>query len=198
LKKYGLATGPNRTPGSPAGGVTRFLNGRDGRSFNTEVADMTAPDPNNPRLTGTRQDGRAEPPKNVLAPQKPGILAVDDEWYVRGLLDAGLRQHGFALWLAADGRAALDLYRRHGRAIDVVLLDVRMPDLDGPQTLAALREINPHIRCCFMSGDPGRYTERELCDLGAAAVIRKPFRLAEVARVLGTMAGHADRQPAGV
>jgi CheY-like chemotaxis protein len=196
-KEYGVAAGPNSTPGSPAGGITRFLNGRDGRSFDTEVADMTAPDRNNPRLAGTRQHSRAGPPKNLLAPQQPGILAVDDKWCVRGLLDEGLRQQGFALWLAADGQEALDLYQQHARAIDVALLDVRMPDLDGPQTLAALREINPHVCCGFMSGDLGRYTERELYDLGAAAVIRKPFRLADVARVLGELAGRADRQPAG-
>jgi CheY-like chemotaxis protein len=47
------------------------------------------------------------------------------------------------VWLAAGGQEALDLYQRHREAIDVVLLDVRMPGLDGPQTLAALRALNP-------------------------------------------------------
>jgi CheY-like chemotaxis protein len=113
-----------------------------------------------------------------------GILVVDDEAGVRGVLDAGLRQRGFTVWLADSGREALQLYRRHRGAIDVVLLDVRMPDLDGPQTLAALRELHPHVRCCFMSGDPCSHTAEGLRDLGAAAVLPKPFRLDEVAQVL--------------
>ena len=128
-------------------------------------------------------------------PRKYGVLAVDDERGVRGLLDVGLRQEGFAVWLAADGRAAIDLYRHSGGVIDAVLMDVRMPGLDGPQTLAALREINPQVRCCFMSGDPGGYTEGGLCDLGAAAVFRKPFCLAEVARVLRELVDSADLSP---
>jgi CheY-like chemotaxis protein len=127
----------------------------------------------------------------LVTPRKYGILAVDDEGAVRGVLDAGLRQHGFAVWPAANGQEALDLYRRHRDAIDVVLMDVRMPDLDGPQTLAALQGLNPRIRCCFMSGDTDRYTERQLCGLGAG-FLPKPFRLAEVARVLGDLASSAD------
>jgi CheY-like chemotaxis protein len=59
--------------------------------------------------------------------QKYGNLVADDEESVRGVLDIGMRQQGFDVWLAADGQKALDLYRRHCEAIDVVLLDVRMP-----------------------------------------------------------------------
>jgi CheY-like chemotaxis protein len=131
-----------------------------------------------------------------VAARKCGLLVVDDEGGVRGLLDVGMRQEGFAVWLAADGQEALDLYRRRRGAIDVVLMDVRMPGLDGPQTLAALQGIDPQVRCCFMSGDPGSYTEQGLCELGADAVLRKPFRLAEVARVLRETASRADRSMA--
>jgi CheY-like chemotaxis protein len=124
------------------------------------------------------------------APRTPGVLVVDDEGCVRGVLGIGMRRAGFAVWLAADGREALDLYRRHRESIDVVLLDVLMPGLDGPQTLAALRELNPQIRCCFMSGDLGGYTEERLRRLGAAAILQKPFRLDEVADVLGQLASN--------
>jgi CheY-like chemotaxis protein len=133
---------------------------------------------------------------------KYGILVADDEEGVRGVLDIGMRQQGFDVWLAADGREALDLYRRHGEAIDVVLLDVRMPGQDGPQTLAALQQLNPRVRCCFMSGDfdcyneGGRgYTEKKLRDLGAAGVLPKPFRLDEIAQLLWQLASKADLSP---
>jgi CheY-like chemotaxis protein len=128
-----------------------------------------------------------------VTPRRYGILIVDDEEGVRGLLTLWLPQQGFAVWQVAGGQAALDLYRSHGRAIDAVLMDVSMPGMDGPQALAALRAMNPRVRCCFMSGDLGGHTERSLCDLGAAGVLRKPFRLAEVTRVLRELVGGVGR-----
>ena len=146
------------------------------------------------------------PPKNQRAaapdvsrgvPQQYGILVVDDDAAVRGLLEFGLRHQGFAVWLAANGPEALEQYRRHGATIDVALLDVLMPGLDGPQTLATLQELNPQVRCCFMSGDLGLYGEWQLQSMGAAAVFHKPFRLAEVAQVLWDLAGQAVGSLAG-
>jgi CheY-like chemotaxis protein len=134
---------------------------------------------------------------SCAAPRTYGILVADDEWAVRAVLSVVLRARGFALWLASDGHEALDLYRRCHEAIDVVLLDVCMPRRDGPQTLAALREVNPQVRCCFMSGDLGRYTEQGLRDLGAAAVLQKPFRVAEIAQALWELAGGADLSLSG-
>jgi CheY-like chemotaxis protein len=151
------------------------------------------------RLLQREHDRLAQTSGATLRTRRPhGVLVVDDEDSVRGVLDIGMRQQGFAVWLAADGREALEVYRRHGGAIDVVLVDVRMPGRDGPQTLAALREVNPEVRCCFMSGDLGGYTEEGLRNLGAAALFRKPFRLAEVSRVLRELAGSADLTPTGV
>jgi two-component system, OmpR family, response regulator len=128
-----------------------------------------------------------------LPPRVLGILIVDDEFSLRHMLNIGMRQQGFAVWVAAGGQEALELYRCHHESIDVVLLDVRMPGLDGPRTLAALRELNPQVRCCFMSGDPGSYTEAALRDVGAAAVLPKPFHLAEVGRMLLEVAGRPPR-----
>jgi CheY-like chemotaxis protein len=129
-----------------------------------------------PGPTGTRlADGR-----------RHGVLVVDDQEGVRGVLELMLRQEGFAVWLAADGWEAIDLYRSRRAAIDLVLLDVRMPGLDGPATLTALRGLNPQVRCCFLSGDLGGYAEGELRDLGAA-VLPKPFRPADLALVVGRL-----------
>jgi CheY-like chemotaxis protein len=52
---------------------------------------------------------------------------------VRGVVGALLQGEGFAVWLAASGREALALYRRHGNEIDAVVLDVRIPYVDGPR-----------------------------------------------------------------
>lgn len=110
----------------------------------------------------------------------PGILVVDDDEVVRAVLDIALGAHGFSVRLASDGREGVAVYREHAATIDLVLLDVRMPGWDGPRTLAVLRARAPRVRCCFMSGDTGEYTEQDLLALGAAAVFRKPFRFGEL------------------
>jgi CheY-like chemotaxis protein len=122
--------------------------------------------------------------------RKQGVLVVDDEPAVRKLLQLSLERQGFAVWLAADGRQALELYERHRDRVDVVLLDVRMPGLDGPQTLAALRRLNPQVPCCFMTGDAGHYDTAELRARGAIRVFLKPFRPDEVGNVLACLASN--------
>jgi CheY-like chemotaxis protein len=102
---------------------------------------------------------QAESPEVPRTQPRYEIPIVDDEASMRGLLRIGMHQQGFSVWLAASGREAIDVYRRH--RIDMVLLDVRMPGLDGPQTLAALQSLNPQV-----------------------AVILKPFHPAEVAQLL--------------
>jgi CheY-like chemotaxis protein len=85
------------------------------------------------------------------ASRKCGILVADDEAWVRGLLDIAMRREGFAVWLAANGHEVVEMYRCQRETIDAVLLDICMPGLDGPPTLAALQELNPQIR----AGWPG-------------------------------------------
>jgi CheY-like chemotaxis protein len=124
-----------------------------------------------------------------LATERPEVLVVEDEEAVSRMLAVALRLYGFEARLAGCGREAIELYRQHHEQIALVLLDVQMPDLDGPQTLVQLRQINPHLRCCFMSGNTGRYSAEELLALGAAHVLSKPFSsLSEVARLLRQLA----------
>jgi CheY-like chemotaxis protein len=135
----------------------------------------------------------AESPADALASSRQyGILVVDDEASLREMLYIGLEQEGFAVWLAANGREAFEVYRCQRAAIDVVVLDIQMPELNGPQTLAGLQNLSPQIRCCFLSADFESYTEDKLRSLGAAAVLRKPIALHEFAHVLRQLASTAD------
>lgn len=120
------------------------------------------------------------PLANGSRPRPQGILVVDDNEGIRTFLSVALKASGFAVWLAASGHEALALCREHGPAIDMLLLDVRMPGWDGPQTLAAVRTVVPEIPCCFMSGDAGHYSDHDLLGFGAIAVLRKPFPLGEL------------------
>jgi two-component system, OmpR family, response regulator len=109
-----------------------------------------------------------------------GVLIVDDWEPLRRIAGNWLQRSGFEVWAASDGREAVALYRKHRTTIDVVLLDVLMPERDGPETLALLREFDACVRCCFMSGDTGKYSEAHLRELGAVAVFQKPFRMSEL------------------
>jgi CheY-like chemotaxis protein len=126
-------------------------------------------------------DGIAEGPQvSGLSSRPRGVLVIDDAEAVRSVLGAALEGAGFAVWLASSGREGAALYLAHRPAIDAVLLDVRMPVGDGPATLAAIRTLDPEVTCCFMTADTGQYTEEQLLDLGAAALVQKPFRLGEL------------------
>jgi CheY-like chemotaxis protein len=103
------------------------------------------------------------------------VLVVDDEPLVRRLLEVGLRQLGFGVELATDGLEAVARYGQAGCRVDLVLCDVRMPGLDGPQTLAALRKLDPAVRLCFMTAQSGLYSSEDLLHLGAVRVFYKPF-----------------------
>jgi CheY-like chemotaxis protein len=108
---------------------------------------------------------------------RPGILVVDDDIHERTLLTAVLWRNGFTVWLAGNGPQAVEVYSVLHAEIDMVLLAVRMPDLDGPHTLAALQKFQPDVRCCFLIADSGHYTDEALLERGALALFRKPLSL---------------------
>jgi DNA-binding NtrC family response regulator len=111
----------------------------------------------------------------------PSVLVVDDDPMLRRLLDLGLQRAGFVVRLASDGKEAVESYRRQPPGI--VLMDVQMPGADGAETLALLREFDPHLRCCLMTGGTS-YSTEELLKMGALRVIEKPFNLERLAQTL--------------
>jgi CheY-like chemotaxis protein len=123
----------------------------------------------------------------------PEVLVVEDESAVGEMLELALRRFGFRVRLAGSGRQALEVYRRHANTIDVILLDVQMPELDGPATLAALRHLNLSAPVVFMSGDTGRYAEEDLLAWGAARVLQKPFWLDQLGQALWQLARRHPR-----
>jgi CheY-like chemotaxis protein len=110
-------------------------------------------------------------------------MVVDDSEPLRRLLQTALGRAGFETVLAANGHDACACLSQRP-AIDLALLDVRMPGLSGPETLVALRASRPNLPCCFMTGDPGDYDPAELVRMGALAVISKPFHLADLVQSL--------------
>jgi CheY-like chemotaxis protein len=137
------------------------------------------------------QDAGAIPP---AVPSQHGILLADDEPALRALLDRALRQEGFLVWAASDGVEALALFQQHRSEIGLVLLDVQMPGLDGPHTLAVLRQLAPDLHFCFITGDAGQYTDTDLRRTGVARIFQKPFDLDMMARYCGQVLDAASRE----
>ncbi len=101
------------------------------------------------------------------------ILIVDDEAPIRKLLQTFFQSKGYVTLEAASGAEAIDLVRSEKPAL--VLLDVRMPGMDGIETLKKILEIQPSIGVVMASGLQDETVAREATRLGAYAYVLKPF-----------------------
>jgi len=118
------------------------------------------------------------------------LLIVDDEPDVRLLLKDCLTSFGFAVSTAKDGSEGLRLIKT--LSPDGVILDYQLPDLLGLDVLRLARAHGYQQPIIIVSG---RLSEREMRDatrLGAAAVVRKPFQIAELEGILATLVGPAE------
>jgi DNA-binding response OmpR family regulator len=121
------------------------------------------------------------------------VLIVDDDPGSRELLSEVLTANGYLVATAADGAAARDELSRDG-GYEIVIADLRMPNGSG---LDLLRELRCHHRqqdlilmSSFMTGPE----KEQALELGARALLEKPFRLSELLEVVG---GIADRRQVG-
>ena len=115
------------------------------------------------------------------------VLVVEDNLLNRELNNAVLKAAGYSVLLAKDGAEALMLLGRE--EVNLVLLDIDLPFIDGHSLLRAIRENGLNVPAIFVSGLPGDEVEVRAFEIGAADFIRKPVKnqvlLARVAKVLG-------------
>jgi CheY-like chemotaxis protein len=91
-----------------------------------------------------------------LATEHETVLVVEDEPGVRHLVTRTLGRHGYRVLEAGNAADGLDLVTRHGSGIDVVLTDVVMAGMNGPEMVARIREAIPTMKVLFMSGHAGQ------------------------------------------
>jgi CheY-like chemotaxis protein len=115
--------------------------------------------------------------KELQPPQGNGeiILVVDDEAPIARLASLVLNKNGYKVLSAADGSAALVLYREYAEEIKVVLTDVMMPVMDGVKLARALKEINPGVIIIASSGQATETRQEELHALGVNRFLHKPY-----------------------
>ena len=115
---------------------------------------------------------------NVDAGAKPRILIVDDEPSMREMLRIVLRRDGYDVTVAANGTQAIDIMKRE--RVDLLLSDIRMPDLSGVDVLRAAKETNRDVVAFMMTAFASTDTAVEAMRLGAADYFTKPFSMDEM------------------
>jgi len=117
------------------------------------------------------------------------ILLVEDEEGLRSLNARGLRSRGYSVIEASNGIEALEALEAKNGAVDLVVSDVVMPEMDGPTLLKTMRGRNPDLKIIFVSGYAEDAFEKSLPENQQFAFLPKPFTLSQlVAAVKETMA----------
>ncbi len=103
------------------------------------------------------------------------ILIIDDEKNVRQYTGAMLTKMGYDVIYASDGIEAVEIFNERRKEIDLILLDLIMPEKSGKQTLAELQEIDPDIKVILFSGYSQEGIAAEIMENGVRDFIQKPF-----------------------
>lgn len=114
------------------------------------------------------------------------LLFVDDHEQVREMVKAILEDFGFEVVTAGDGEEAVSLYERDRGAIDLVLLDMVMPKLDGRAAFARLKEIDPDVKVLLSTGYTDDPATEELLGEGARGLLQKPYQPDQLVEAIRT------------
>ena len=141
-----------------------------------------------PDATAAREPAAEARPRADLTGQGT-ILLVEDEEGLRSLNARGLRSRGYSVIEASNGIEALEALEEKNGAVDLVVSDVVMPEMDGPTLLKTMRGRNPDLKIIFVSGYAEDAFEKSLPENQQFAFLPKPFTLSQlVAAVKETMA----------
>jgi hypothetical protein len=103
------------------------------------------------------------------------VLVVDDEVIVREIVRSSLEAVGYQVLTANDGIDALALFADRGKEINVVVVDLLMPNLDGPATIKTLRKMNPAVHVIAISGHEDAAKQATAHLPHSVPLLRKPF-----------------------
>ncbi len=115
------------------------------------------------------------------------ILIIDDEEMIVDVGRQMLEALGYIVLTAAGGREGIDIFQRNARSVDLVILDMIMPDLSGRETFEALRRRNPAVNVLLSSGYSLDSQAKDLMAEGCKGFIQKPFTMAELSRKIREM-----------
>lgn len=125
---------------------------------------------------------KAPPQRTPLLRGKETILIVEDEKRILDIATAMLTELGYKVMTADSGIEALIIYRSNMEEIDLILLDLIMPKMNGAETYKRLKEINPDIKVLVSSGYTLDENTAKLLDSGCSGFIQKPYDLMELSQ----------------
>jgi PAS domain S-box-containing protein len=141
----------------------------------------------------------AEDVRHLPSPRRPGeiaVLVVDDHEQIRRLTAGILQRRGYVALPAATPAEALEMSERHTGEIDVLLTDITMPGMNGPELAERLRVARPNLRVLYMSGYAGDAVQRHGVLSNGAAFVPKPFTPDSLARaLLGVLGSLSELAP---
>ncbi len=112
------------------------------------------------------------------------VLVIDDESLILSSAEGLLTELGYTVLLAEGGITGCQTYQLHQDDIDIVLLDMIMPDMDGADCFARLKKINPEVKVIISSGFARTSRIEEVEKQGAAAFLQKPYTAKDVSSVI--------------
>jgi PAS domain S-box-containing protein len=123
--------------------------------------------------------------RNDYQPSRSGtVLIVEDEGMLRVAVSRMLRKQGFCVVEAIDGSSALDLVRAHRSQIDVMLLDVTLPEGSSREVFEEARHVHPDLKVILTSAYSRETVEASFSRLPVKGFIRKPFQLVDLVSFL--------------
>lgn len=133
-------------------------------------------------LPATEEKGAREEPSAADAPAKgtETILVIDDDQDLVDMALETLELEGYKPIGATSGEEGLNIFRKHHNLIDLVILDMIMPKMDGSEVFSKLRTIAPSAKVILCSGFSGNVEASLLLERGAKGYIQKPFGLNEL------------------
>ena len=120
--------------------------------------------------------------KSVLEtqPHKATILVVDDEYNIRSMMKEIMEMSGLKVYTAGNGRDGVDIYQRNKKEIDLIVMDMVMPVMDGRAAFNEIRKVDPQQKIFIISGYSQREDLQDMLDNGAVGFLRKPFQVKEI------------------
>lgn len=114
---------------------------------------------------------------NMLDGKQRRILIIDDEKMIRTLMTDLLQSANFTTDAAEDGQQALNLYKKNPKQYDLIILDMRMPVMDGETFFYKMKELNPNQKVVICSGYSNIENVEGMLKAGALGLLPKPFTL---------------------
>ena len=142
-----------------------------------------------PRVEAVPESPRIEGESASLGRESGIVLVVEDEPQLRNMICEFLGRGGYVVLEASNAYEAMAKVERFGKPVDVVVTDVIMPKIRGPELVRKLKEKLPDLRVVYISGYTGTSLVREGILEEGTVLVQKPFKLQDLAQVIrGTLA----------